>query len=264
MTISEKRFAESNTRTIDVTNDYIIYTLKLDGVQDYLTMDETLLDILQKESFRPFRDNGRLRIKVRNNGADFNMYLYDLAVACYSGMVKPETFLEDMQAYFEYKSFNDLSIDHADNNIINNTCYNLSFMERQLNCKKGACVARVKEPIYLNSAYVNGKYRVQLMTLTTSEVFRRILDKFGLSDIIPSDGLAASHFLCENAEDYCDCLNMIVNSRFEWAEPLKDGNGHWIKNNNPCWSSDISHSLHAQKMLAMMKESAFSPYEKCN
>ena len=33
---------ESNTRKIEVTDNKIIYTLKLDGVQDYLTYNEIL------------------------------------------------------------------------------------------------------------------------------------------------------------------------------------------------------------------------------
>ena len=106
---------ESNTRKIEVTDNKIIYTLKLDGVQDYLTYNETLLKILCMDRLKPFRDGERLRIKVRRNGSDQNMYLYDLAIACYQGMVKVETFLEDMQRYFKLKRRMKLSVDHADN-----------------------------------------------------------------------------------------------------------------------------------------------------
>ena len=176
-------------------------------------------------------------------------------------MVNPESFITDMQAYFEYKSLNNLSIDHADNNILNNTDYNLLLMERQLNCKKGSCVARIKEPIYLNSAYVDGKYRIQMISLSKHDVLYGIFERFGLSSVVRSDGIAGLHFLCESAEDYCDCLNMIVNSRFEWVEPLKDESGHWNKNDNKSWSSNIFNSLHAQKFLSLMKESEFNLYK---
>ena len=47
---------ESNTRKIEIVDGKIIYTLKLDGVQDYLTYNQTLYEILCLDRLRPFRD----------------------------------------------------------------------------------------------------------------------------------------------------------------------------------------------------------------
>ncbi len=160
---------DNATRIIEVCNDKIIYTLKLDGVKDYLTYNETLLTILKMDKLKPYRDNGRLKFKVWHNGADVNIALHDLAFACYSERVHSKTFISDMQKYHEYKAFNNLSIDHADNNVRNNTKYNLSLMDKTLNSTKGTIIARVKMPAYLNVSFCNDKYRVQLLWAVSAD-----------------------------------------------------------------------------------------------
>lgn len=95
---------DNATRIIEVCNDKIIYTLKLDGVKDYLTYNETLLTILKMDKLKPYRDNGRLKFKVWHNGADVNIALHDLAFACYSERVHSKTFISDMQKY-HFSSF---------------------------------------------------------------------------------------------------------------------------------------------------------------
>ena len=261
---------ESNTRIIQKKNDIIIYTLKHDGVKDYLSFNEELFEILQLDKLKPFRDDGRLRFKVWKDGADVNFYLYDLAYACYAGIIKKDTYLEDLQRYFSNKSAECLSVDHADNNIHNNTMYNLSLMGRQLNMRKGALVAKVKEPIYLNSAYCNGKYRIQMIFAmdkqhTKDFMFKHLFDKgiYINSDTQDKDRIqpmvAGVHFICENAESYVTCLKWLTEQTFEWAKPLKDEKG-WIKNNNDCWCLDIHNSIQAQKVLSRMLEEHFQVF----
>lgn len=256
----ENQRIESNTRIIDVAGDCIIYTLKNDGVQDYLRMNNSLFTILQMNNLKPFRDDGRLRIKVRNNGTDVNMYLYDLAYACYSGMVKSNSFLADIQKYYDYKTFNGLTVDHADSNVHNNLDINLSLMDRLTNSRKGACVAKVKEPIYLVSACVSGKYRVEMRFTVKQEQCPKLLKEYGIDKAMSGVSYASLKFLCENAEDYCECLRCLIDNHYEWAEPLKDKYGHWAKSENECWSANIYNSMNAQRLLEAMDESEFQAF----
>lgn len=249
----------SKTRVIKVQDDIILYTLKLDGVTDYLSYDDTLLSILKMDMLKPFRDSGRLRLKVNVNGANINMYLYDLAFACYSGMVKAETFIHDIQKYFEYKSFNNLSIDHADNNVLNNTRYNISIMDSVLNQSKGGIVSRVKIPTYINTAYCDKKYRVQVAWNVSADKINSSIGKFFGGSITDTSGYGAMYFICADAESFVDCLKFVTSLCCEWATPLKNKNG-WIKNYNPCWCKDIHNSISAQKILANMNESSFQVY----
>ncbi|MBR6619903.1 MAG: hypothetical protein IKK85_06135 [Clostridia bacterium] len=247
--------ANSRTRTITVQGDRIIYTLKHDGVSDYLTYNEDLLQILKQDRLKPFRDGGRLRFKVRINKTDKNYYLYDLAYACYTGAAHADSFVEDMQIYYERKAFNGLSIDHADNNILNNTVLNLSAMPISLNVNKSDIVARVKMPIYLNSAYCNGEYRVQMAFETKTSKLPNIVIKclkhIGYSIPPQQNNLIKLQFICETAEKYVQCLKWLTTTRFEWAEPLREDN-IWVKSNNDCWCAEINNSLFAQKMLSKM------------
>lgn len=258
--ITKKTISMNNaTRIIEICNDKIIYTLKLDGVKDYLTYNKTLLTILKMDKLKPYRDRGRLKFKVWNNGADFNMYLYDLAFACYSGRVESQSFIDDMQKYYEYKSFNNLSIDHADNNVMNNTRYNLSIMDRALNSTKGGIISRVKMPAYLNTSYYNDKYRVQILwAVSTADINNSIGKQFD-EKITDTAGFCAMHFICESAENFVDCLQYVTSLKYEWALPLKNGSS-WIKNNNPCWCENINHSMHAQELLSKMNEDNFQVY----
>ena len=254
---------DSATRLIEIKGNKIIYTLKLDGIKDYLSYNKTLLDILKLDKLKPFRDCGRLRFKVRENKTDINIYLYDLAYACYSGQVNSEIFLKDIQKYYEHKAFNNLSIDHADNNVMNNTEYNLSSMDKNLNVRKGNIVSRVKEPIYLNSAYYEGKYRVQMLFITKSSTNSTIISRSLDKSVDCTNGYCALHFLCDTPESYVDCLRWLTTQHYEWAKPLrKDGN--WIKNDNNCWCSKINNSLQAQMILSKLPTQIFQKFIQNN
>lgn len=254
-----KSSIESNTRSISIIDDKIIYQLKIDGVSDYLTYNETLYKILKLNKLRPFRDNGRLRFNVWENSSQIKFYLYDLAYACYKGLISFENFIKDIQAYYDNKAKHYLSIDHADNNPHNNTIYNLSTMERTLNTAKGSIVARIKEPIYLNSAYCDGKYRIQMLFEDKQNKMGKIVNRFTDKFTNFVGGQIAIHFVCDTPEKYVECLKWLINTNFEWAEPLKIA-GHWAKNNNNCWCLDINNSLHAQKHLSLLPDSLFQPF----
>lgn len=249
---------ESNTRKIEVTDNKIIYTLKLDGVQDYLTYNETLLKILCMDRLKPFRDGERLRIKVRRNGSDQNMYLYDLAIACYQGMVKVETFLEDMQRYFKLKRRMKLSVDHADNQVRNNTKFNLSLMRE--NQAKADIVARIVMPALLVPAYVDGVYRVHFerRSIDMSEMIgecNMLLHKKGLPLIVGNPKIdVCVDYQCNTSADFVACLKYIADASISYmgipkVPALRNGPGKWVGAKRNCWLDDIHTSMQAQEEL---------------
>ena len=87
---------ESNTRSIKLVDDKIIYRLKIDGVADYLTYNDTLYEILKLNRVIPFRNNGRLQFDVWQNNTRIKFYMYDLAFACYQGLISFDNFLEEI------------------------------------------------------------------------------------------------------------------------------------------------------------------------
>lgn len=260
----EKFSVKNKTRFIDIQDDRIVFTVFRDGVKDYADYDDTLYKILTMNRVRPFRNSGRLKFNVRANGAEHTFYLYDLAMACYRGMVSPDTFLEDMQRYYDYKSSNGLSIDHADNNIHNNTRLNISLMDKGLNGGKSAIAARFKPPYFLNSAYCDGEYRVQLEFEVEQPYLQEQLIRAGVSFAVRSKGLAVMRFLCMDAESYVACLKTLVDSTYGWCNPEQTPRQHFKENEDvPYWASTITNSLYAQKMLAAMDRAEFQvfPYE---
>lgn len=64
---------------------------------------------------------------------------------------------------------------------------------------------------------------------------------------------------CKSTESFVHCLQHIVSQKYEWSLPLKN-RGKLIKNNNPCWCENITHSMHAQEVLSKMNETDFQVY----
>ncbi len=263
---------ESNTRKIEVKDGKIIYTLMLDGVQDYLTYNPTLFEILCLDRLRPYRDEGRLRLKVRRGGSDQNMYLYDLAIACYMGRVKVDTFLEDMQGYFEYKERQGLSVDHLDNHIRNNTMLNLSLMERGKNAQKSDITARVERPSALVVCYVDGHYRVHYESHNIDcglmvGVLNRLLDGRNKPMIIGNPQFSTiQHLICDDAETLLKCLNSIVDRRITFmgvdiALPMRRARGKWQSNGSGNYTDDVLVSIEAQEIIAANPIEVFQRYE---
>ncbi len=218
-----------------IDGDYIIYTRKADGIKEYLSYNKTLFEILTLTRVSPFRCNGRLQLCVWENGTRTKFYLYDLAYGCYTEQIHTNRFLKDIQRLYDYKSSHNLSIDHADSNIHNHTKYNLSCMDIRLNASKGSIVAYIKQPLYLNSVYCDGKYRVQVIfAVSPKQMSNTIFNRF--TEGIKTEcagGFAAIHFLCNTADEYVRCLKWIAEQKYEWAAPIKNGT-KWIDNKNPC------------------------------
>lgn len=257
----EKFSVKNKTRFIDIQDDRIVFTVLRDGVKDYADYDDTLYKILTLNRARPFRNNGRLKFNFHANGAEHTFYLYDLAMACYRGMVSPDTFLEDMQRYYDFKSSNGLSVDHADSNIHNNTRLNISLMDKGLNGGKNAIAARFKPPYYLNSAYCGGEYRVQLEFEVKQSYLQEELMRAGLNIAVLSKGFAVMRFLCKDAESYVACLKMLADSTYGWCNPEQTPKQHYKENEDvPYWAGTITNSLYAQKMLAVMDRNMFQAF----
>lgn len=249
------------THTVEIQNDKIVFILALDGIREYLTYDPVLYEILRMDRLKPFRNNGRLRISVHEDGVDFKFYIYDLARACYDGRVKVDSFIRDMQTFYDYKNDNDLDIDHLDNNVHNNTKGNIVLMENGLNRSKGAITAHFKPPFYLNSVYCAGEFRIQL-TFEADKIFtEKLLRCWGIDRKIDKVVPAAMHFRCTTAEDYVNCLYFLAKNTYAWCLSGTTPKQHHTANKDvSCWASNINNSLHAQKILTLMDSSEFDTY----
>ena len=260
-----KTSTNSNTRRIQRRGDEILYTTKSQKATDYVTYNEQLHSVLTQTRLRPFRNNGRLKFNVCQHYIDTSMYLYDLAIASYQGQLHADTLLDDMQRYYEYKAENGLSVDHADNNIHNNTELNISLMDSTLNGRKSSIVAQFKPPYYLNSAYCGGEYRVQLAFEVSQEYIQQMLACPGHNTPVTSGGYAALNFVCADAESYVDCLKFLLDTTYEWCKHGETPRTHSRDNKKlTYWAGRITHSLQAQKALAAMDKAEFQVFPHKN
>lgn len=252
---------KSNTRTIEIVGEEIVYTLACDGIKDYVTYDETLYKVLIQNRLHPFRDRGRLKFNVWNGDNYVPMYLYDLVCACELGYVNPENVLEGMERYYDYKSSNSLSVDHADNNIHNNTRLNLSLMDIIFNMQKGTIVAGFKPPYYLNVIHCNGEYRVQAVFEVGQAYSQQLLIGAGITLAARGGGIAEMKLICRDAEDLVACLKMLYESTYEWAMMNSTPKEHRRENKGVAyWAKDINLSILAQKELAAMEREVFDVF----
>lgn len=249
------------TYTVKTNGTEIVFTLAKDKVADYATYNETLYRILNKDCLKPFRDEGRLRFYVWRNGRNEGFYLYDLAIACYEGRIHEDTFLDDMQKYYDYKSSNNLSVDHADNNVHNNTILNLSLMDRLTNTAKAAITAGFKPPYYLNTAYCGGKYRIMFVCTIQPDMVAELFGKFDRQIRTNYTSEARMCFTCNNAEDFVDCLHHIAEQSYEWCLPGETPKTHRRKSKHiDYWADNVPQSIKAQKILSALAEGYFQTF----
>lgn len=265
-----ERTADSKTRKVEVTDNKIVYTLKCDGAKDYMTYNETLYEILCMNSLKPFRDEGRLRIKARHNGVDQNFYLYDLAIACYSGQMHTESFLHDMQEFLNYKNRYDLVTDHIDGHTNNNTRFNLSLMTNTQNLNKGAIVARVPKPSLLGACYVDGVYRVhyERRGIEPDSILKLINGAIGGEHVLTAGGstmtMARNHF-CDNAESFLSCLRNLVGGEVRYQEEvlaprLRTDKG-WTEPKGESYLADVLKAIQFQEQLASRPQEEFDRWK---
>lgn len=243
---------------------YIIYTRKIDGipekVSEHLTYHPELLKILMLDCVRPHRNNGYLKFIVANNGTTTRFTIYDLALGCYIGRIRYETYLDDIQQFLSEKRFYGYVIDHADNNITNHTVYNLSLMSDTANKQKADIVAKVKLPTRLAVAYVNGKYRINMGTeVADFHHIGKLLSAQGISVAPIQAPVAVLAFICEDADSLVNCLKYLTSNDIEGCVGVKTKQGQW-KKDGVCWFEDVRKSIEAQRTLAQMDEKAFNVF----
>jgi len=261
---------ESNTRKIEVIDNKIIYTLKCDSSKDYMSYDETLYKILCMDRLKPFRDEGRLRIKVRTNGIDQNFYLYDLAIACYEGKINADNFLHDMQEFLCYKNRYDLTTDHIDGHTNNNTRLNLSLMPNINNLTKSGMVARVQAPALLVCCYSDGVYRVHyerrgIMSKTLLGDINFKLNQRNSPLILGQPEMTiCQNYICNDADSFVACLQSIVESSISHiglivAPPLRV-KGKWAAAKKKSYLDDVSIAITLQEELALQSKAQFQTW----
>lgn len=251
---------ESRTRIVDVREGRIEYTIKASGTKDYFSYDEILYRVLCSNILKPYRGkDGRSRVKVYNNGRDANFLLYDVAMACYMGVVSEDTFLEDMFTYRRYKLDSDLVVDHADDNKNNNTRYNISLMTRDANNRKKGIVSRFRRPFIVVPCYVDGIYRVRFQVTTHMDVLIAVVNRLLFQNekgcILGSpESTARQNLYCDNEHDFLALLDHIADRNIqcggiEVVQRQRTDRG-WRKINESCFLDDVLASIQAQECLA--------------
>lgn len=255
---SKQQTIKTSTKNISVVGDKILYTLSIDGVTDIVDYDQTLYNILAQSCVRPYRDNGRLKFNVDRDGVQYKLYLYDLVMACDMGMVKLDSFLHDMQTYYSYKSRNGLTVDHADNNVTNNTKLNLSFMDRIQNTSKASIVTRFKPPYYINSVFCGGEYRVQISFDIGQMFVEQMLSKGNRNIVIDGDAVGVMQFICEDADSYVNCLKELAIMSYGWCNPEQTPKEHCRDHRElTYWAADVAKSIQMQTALASLDRDSF-------
>lgn len=253
----------SAVKYIWLRDNKIFYKLKLDGYVDVMTYNEDLYNILQLDCMCPFRDCGRLRFNHSKGGTQFNVYLYDLCIGCYQGKIKAESYVLDIQNYYNDKY--GLTVDHADCNIHNNTVYNLSLMERIANSCKGSITSRVKLPDGLIVAYVDRKYRVAYKNsvVIPDRLIALLHQSFpGLRGAQHTGITAFRYFLCDTPDDLVDCLRTITTQNIEGCERVRSEDGRaWLNQESEVYSKNIKAAVAAQEMIAAMSVENFQKWE---
>ena len=150
-------------------------------------------------------------------------------------------------------------IDHTDNNITNHTVFNLSLMTETTNKQKSNIVAKVKLPVRLAVAYVDGKYRICMGTeVADFHHIGKLLSAQGISVAPIENTVAVLTFICEDADSLVNCLKYLATNDIEGCEGVKTKQGEW--KDGVCLFEDVQKSIEAQMVLAQMEERMFNVF----
>lgn len=236
---------EKKTHTILVNREagYIRYISLKTNMMDWYSYDEELLAVLTDKVCTDIdRHTGRTRFAVWNGENCEHVRAHDLALGCYMGRIKADSFLQDWREFVRWKHENGLTVDHIDGNGNNLTRWNLSLMTKGTNRRKYDTVRRIRLPNAVNAAFVDGRYRVEFLSCLDGK---------------NTDGpLASLRFICDSAEDFTERLRWLTECRFTWTVPIKEG-GKWVQSDGEYLYRDADFSIWKQESLAMMDESAF-------
>ena len=268
--MNNRHAAYTRSKTVRVIDQKIYYYLKNDGQVDVLTYNEELHKILTDRRLSPFRDaDGRLRFTLCfDRGAQYKYRIHDLAFACYHGLVKRASIVEDMQRYLNGKV--GMEMDHADSNCHNNTVYNLSLMESEENRAKGAITNRVKLPNGIVCACVNGKYRIEFVAATEADYLSELMAAAFIRHAKPGARLSIEHsgtersiehYICDTASDFVNCLKRIITTGRSWTDTIKPKGGGYINKDHPCYPDKLDEAIREQERVAALPEEAFQRWQ---
>ena len=198
------------------------------GLNYYFSLDDELIEIFNTYKLTPaIRQDGRLIFTYRelNNGSEQRYaFAHDLACGVYSGIVKCKSFYDDMRTYFEQKG--ELTVDHADGNVHNNTKNNLSLMTQNNNRKKGNITRKVKLPEKIIIAFDGEGYYTEF-TWVVNKVEQ-------LQSMIPNWINITDEPLCrmclyvKTADELVERLDYITKAEMSWRSALRRKNGRWL------------------------------------
>ena len=279
---TEGKSTDNEYRTISVVDDLIVYDRKADGIRDYLSYDKELFDILRLNCMTPDRQHDFIRFSLNSNKD--KIYLHELAIGCYDGVVKEESFKTDLEKRrIEISDSHGVSpanmtVDHCDSNHRNNTKYNLSWMTRFENAKKSNITSRFKIPAYLIPAYCDGMYRIRFSHEIEQDVIHSILERFNILSariqmgstvgrvnnikVLPdSDCRDTTCFLCNTPGELIDCLNSLSYLEFEYADSQKDKSG-WKNKDEDCFTANALASIREQRKITVSPEELFDKWKE--
>ena len=246
---------------VDEAGDYITLTMNKTGTVDYFTRNQTFLDIL-KQCKPSLATDKQQRIRAvfylpNEERHDQKYFVYDIAYACYTGKVHADSFMEDMSNFIKWKNENRYTVDHADTNHRNNTVFNLSMMTRKLNASKSNLIAKFVDPFSIITAYCNGEYRIENLTVHIPDVGNLVPHAVG-----NTIGESVMKFICEDAKSYIACLRWLYDTRIQWCD--SENTPRMNQQQNGCssyWAGNIKNSLAAQKLLVQKDSSMFDVFK---
>lgn len=237
-------------RIISRENDYIFIEMKVDGSVYAATYNNLLWKILHIDSLSAYiSERGELRFKYGTEETGrVECGLSEIAYACYDGRITGvDTFFKELKEFREDKNNHNLTVDHLDNNLYNNTVYNLSLMDRVLNsCIKQHITARFVNGYALGCAYVNGKYRA---------VYERTIKINGLGN-----GVMTMFSICDTAEKFVDLLKTLEGTRFADGSPKESAKTVYTRDAVPI-TADLLKALAIQKHIAEANAEKFMPWD---
>lgn len=211
----------------------------------FFSYNEELLRIFKDIKLTPYRrkEDKRLSFTYRDDtGKQYHLFAHNLAYGVYQGYIHYENFYEDTRAFIKAKG--ELTVDHADGNVFNNTKNNLSLMTLKQNLKKGNITKKFNAPDGVVIAADGDFYRVCfIMKINRFKNFTAL--GLSLHGVLPDESMATIHFICNSAENLIDCLNSFSNSTYSWRTPYRNKNGKWI---------DTSGKSRVEKTLKSIKE----------
>ena len=232
-------------------NGYLVYRIGGKGKRYYFSNNKELVEIFRTYKLTPVvRQNSRLIFSYREKGRggkQYHLFAHDLAYSVYNGYVKCKSFYDDMRSYFDNKG--EMTIDHADGNVFNNTENNLSLMTNKNNRKKGNITSKMKLPEKLVIAYDGNGYLFDITTLVNiSEQIKELLpDNISFLD----GAMCRLSFYADNADDLVNQLDYITKAKTSWRTPLRRKDGRWVKdeNKNKAVIDDVEMSISEQRRL---------------